>query len=92
MDTLTIADGPFELPGNLYDSSRCPEWFRDAKARHMVALGVRRAVPAFGDWYAMHMYEEGSDQLPYHLRKFGHPSVFGYKDVVKLWKAEKFRA
>ena len=36
------------------------------------------------------MYREGSDQYLYHLRTYGHPSRFGYKDVVALWKAEKF--
>jgi alpha-L-fucosidase len=36
------------------------------------------------------MYIEGTPQYLYHLRHYGHPSKFGYKDLVKLWKAEKF--
>jgi alpha-L-fucosidase len=44
----------------------------------------------YGDWYARNMYMEGSDQYLYHLRHYGHPSRFGYKDLVRLWKAEKF--
>jgi alpha-L-fucosidase len=44
----------------------------------------------FGDWYARHIYVEGSPQYLYHLRHYGHPSKFGYKDLVKLWKAEQF--
>jgi alpha-L-fucosidase len=44
----------------------------------------------YGDWYARNMYIEGSPQYLYHLRHYGHPSKFGYKDLVKLWKAEKF--
>jgi alpha-L-fucosidase len=44
----------------------------------------------YGDWYARWMYIEGSPQYLYHLRHYGHPSKFGYKDLVKLWKAEKF--
>jgi alpha-L-fucosidase len=36
------------------------------------------------------MYREGSDQYSYHLRTYGHPSEFGYQDVVPLWKAERF--
>jgi alpha-L-fucosidase len=36
------------------------------------------------------MYIEGSPQYLYHLRHYGHPSKFGYKDLVQLWKAEKF--
>jgi alpha-L-fucosidase len=44
-----------------------------------------------GDWYARNMYIEGSEQYLYHLRHYGHPSQFGYKDIVKLWKAERFQ-
>ena len=36
------------------------------------------------------MYIEGSEQYLYHVRRYGHPSKFGYKDIVKLWKAENF--
>ena len=43
-----------------------------------------------GDWYARNMYIQGQPQYLYHLRHYGHPSKFGYKDLVKLWKAEKF--
>jgi alpha-L-fucosidase len=36
------------------------------------------------------MYIEGSPMYLYHWRKYGHPSKFGYKDIIKLWKAENF--
>jgi alpha-L-fucosidase len=36
------------------------------------------------------MYIEGTPQYEYHVRHYGHPSVFGYKDICALWKAEKF--
>ena len=26
----------------------------------------------------------------YHLEHYGHPSKFGYKDIIPLWKAEKW--
>jgi alpha-L-fucosidase len=44
----------------------------------------------FGDWYARNMYIEGTPQYEYHLRHYGHPSKFGYKDICALWKAENF--
>lgn len=68
---------------------RCPEWFRNAKFGIWSHWGPQ-SVPMYGDWYARHMYIEGSPQYLYHLRHYGHPSVFGYKDLVKLWKAERF--
>ena len=44
----------------------------------------------YGDWYAKRMYIEGCPQNLYHIRHYGHPSKFGYKDLCKLWKAENF--
>ncbi len=49
-----------------------------------------QSVPMYGDWYARNMYHEGSEQYRYHIRHYGHPSKFGYKDIVQLWKAEQF--
>ena len=67
----------------------CPDWFRDAKLGFWSHWGPQ-SVPMAGDWYARNMYIEGSPQYLYHLRHYGHPSRFGYKDIVKLWKAQKF--
>jgi alpha-L-fucosidase len=36
------------------------------------------------------MYIEGHKQYQYHVSKYGHPSKFGFKDVIQTWKAEKF--
>ena len=66
-----------------------PEWFRDAKFGIWSHWGPQ-SVPMFGDWYARNMYVEGTPQYEYHVRHYGHPSKFGYKDVCALWKAEHF--
>ncbi|MDR0908780.1 MAG: alpha-L-fucosidase [Spirochaetaceae bacterium] len=66
-----------------------PEWFQDAKFGIWSHWGAQ-SVPMYGDWYARNMYVEESPQYLYHIRHYGHPSKFGYKDLVKLWKAEKF--
>lgn len=66
-----------------------PEWFRDAKFGIWSHWGPQ-SVPMFGDWYARNMYIEGTQQYEYHLRHYGHPSKFGYKDICALWKAENF--
>jgi alpha-L-fucosidase len=36
------------------------------------------------------MYIQGSGQNQYHVAHYGPPSKFGYKDVIPLWKAEKW--
>ena len=43
-----------------------------------------------GDWYARHMYVQGNPQYKHHLEHYGHPSTNGYKDIIPLWKAEKW--
>ena len=67
----------------------CPEWFRDAKFGIWSHWGPQ-SVPMYGDWYARNMYIQDSEQYLYHLRHYGHPSKFGYKDICALWKAENF--
>ncbi len=89
MTELEITRGPFEPTWESLRQFTCPDWFRDAKFGIWSHWGPQ-AVPMYGDWYARNMYMEGSPQYRYHWRKYGHQSVFGYKDVVKLWKAEAF--
>lgn len=66
-----------------------PDWFRDAKFGIWSHWGPQ-SVPMFGDWYARNLYIQGTPQNLYHVRHYGHPSQFGYKDICALWKAENF--
>lgn len=66
-----------------------PAWFRDAKFGIWAHWGPQ-AVPRQGDWYAKRMYDEGSNEYKYHIEHYGHPSEFGYKDILPLWKAERW--
>lgn len=68
---------------------QCPDWYRDVKFGIWSHWGPQ-SVPMFGDWYARNMYIQDSEQYLYHLRHYGHPSKFGYKDICALWKAENF--
>ena len=86
---LEISEGPFKPDMDSLKQYKCPDWFRDAKFGIWAHWGPQ-AVPMDGDWYARHMYEQGSGQNKYHLAHYGHPSEFGYKDIIALWKAEKF--
>ena len=84
-----IQEGPFEPTWESLRQYECPDWFRDAKFGVWSHWGPQ-SVPMFGDWYARNMYREGTDQYTHHWRVYGHPSKHGWKDVVKLWKAERF--
>jgi alpha-L-fucosidase len=84
-----VAAGPFRPDLDSLKQYRYPEWFRDAKFGIWAHWGPQ-AVPMDGDWYARGMYEPGNKHYKYHLEHYGHPSVFGYKDIIPLWKAEKW--
>ena len=84
-----IAADPFLPTWESLQTYQVPEWFRDAKFGLWAHWGPQ-CQPEAGDWYARGMYQEGSRQYKYHLEKYGHPSVFGFKDVIHEWKAEKW--
>ena len=88
-DAYPIGEGPFKPDWRSLKEYECPEWFRDAKFG-IWAHWSPQCEPEEGDWYARHMYEQGSVQYQYHVSHYGHPSVFGYKDVCDAWKAEKW--
>jgi alpha-L-fucosidase len=79
----------------------CPEWFRDAKFGIWAHWGPQ-SVPGQGDWYARFLYGphpsdtssyrlDGAKKIyAYHLANYGHPSEFGYKDILPLFRAEKW--
>jgi alpha-L-fucosidase len=84
-----IQRGPFSSADESFQSYSCPEWFRDAKFGIWAHWGPTSAIED-GDWYARNMYIEGNPQYAYHLKTYGHPSKFGYKDTIPLWRAERF--
>jgi alpha-L-fucosidase len=86
---ITIADGPFQPTMDSLKQYHCPDWFRDAKFGIWAHWGPQ-SVPMDGDWYARGIYEPGNGHYNYHLEHYGHPSEFGYKDIIPLWKAEKW--
>ena len=83
-----------------------PEWFSDAKLGIFIHWGPY-SVPAFGsEWYPRYMYQDsviwdGTGEVTqlgpswvynHHLKTFGHPGEFGYKDFIPMSKAENFNA
>lgn len=74
---------------SLEASYQVPEWFRNAKFGIWAHWGPQ-CVEGSGDWMARGMYQEGSDQYKYHVEHYGHPSEFGFKDILPLFKAENW--
>lgn len=84
---MNMINGPFKPTWDSLKQFKTPDWFRNAKFGIWAHWGPQ-CQPEFGDWYARGMYEEGSSKYKYHLEKYGHPSQFGFKDVINEWKAE----
>ena len=82
-------EGPFRPNWESLKAYRVPDWFRDAKFG-IWAHWSPQCVPEQGDWYAHGMYVQGSAQYDHHVRTYGHPSQFGYKDICHLWRAESW--
>jgi alpha-L-fucosidase len=83
---LPIAPGPFaptwesierNYPGE-------PAWLREAKFGIWVHFGPQAAGES-GDWYARNLYKPSHPAYRNHLRRFGHPSTVGYKEVLRDW-------
>jgi alpha-L-fucosidase len=86
---LPITDGPFQPTADSLKNYQTPDWFRDAKFGIWAHWGPQ-AVPRSGDWYARFMYVPGHPHYAHHLEHYGHPSEFGYKDIIPLWTADKW--
>lgn len=71
-----------------------PRWLAEAKFGIYTHWGVY-CVPASGPnvtWYPHLMYREGTPQFDHHVKTYGHPSKFGYKDFIPMFTGEKFDA
>jgi alpha-L-fucosidase len=87
---LPVAPGPYSADWKaLGRSYTAPAWWRDAKFGAWSHWDPQ-SMPEQGDWYARGMYVEGSPQYKSHLKKFGHPSEFGYKDICHNWVIDRW--
>lgn len=84
-----ILKGKFSPSWQSLQQYQTPDWFRNAKFGIWAHWGPQ-CQPEFGDWYAREMYMEGNAKYKYHVEKYGHPSQFGFKDVINEWKAENW--
>ncbi|HVU38656.1 MAG TPA: alpha-L-fucosidase [Opitutales bacterium] len=83
-----IPDGPVQPTwDSLKANYQTPDWFRDAKFGIYIHWGLYSVAAYHNEWYSMHMYNTFAD---YHAATFGPQNVFGYKDFIPFFKAEKY--
>ena len=85
------AQGPFKPDwAQITAAYRTPAWYEEAKFGIFIHWGLY-AVPAFGnEWYARNMYRAGTPEYEHHIKTYGPPQRFGYKDFIPLFRAERF--
>ncbi|HJV78041.1 MAG TPA: alpha-L-fucosidase [Paludibacter sp.] len=88
-DKEPVAQGKFEPTWQSLSQYKAPEWFRNSKFGIWAHWGPQ-CQPEMGDWYGRFMYNEGGWQYNSHVQKYGHPSKFGFKDVINEWKAQNW--
>jgi alpha-L-fucosidase len=87
---LPIAPGPFAPTWESIQKNYpgTPDWLRQAKFGIWVHFGPQASGES-GDWYARRMYVPGTRAYDNHLKKYGPPSEFGYKEVLRDWNPVK---
>jgi alpha-L-fucosidase len=88
---IPVTPGPFEPTWQSIEKNYPgePAWLREAKFGIWVHFGPQSAGES-GDWHARRLYLPGTTAYKNHLRKYGHPSEVGYKEVLRDWKPTKF--
>jgi alpha-L-fucosidase len=87
-----VARGPFAPQWSSLETFQVPRWYVDGKFGIFIHWGVY-SVPGFGnEWYPRNMYRPEDRTFRHHVETWGPPWIFGYKDFVPLFKAEKFDA
>lgn len=84
-----MMEGKFEPTWESLKNYKVPQWFRNAKFGIWAHWGPQ-CVEGTGDWMARSMYMEGTREYKYHVEHYGHPSEVGFKDIIPLFKAEKW--
>lgn len=83
---IPVAPGPFEPTWESIEKNYpgSPAWLREAKFGIWVHFGPQSAGES-GDWYARNLYKQDKRAYKNHVKKYGHPSEAGYKEVLRDW-------
>jgi alpha-L-fucosidase len=92
LDRVAAGDlaGPFRPDWLSLQHYSAPEWYQKARFGIFIHWGLY-SVPGFGnEWYSRNMYWEGTPEYAHHRETYGPQDRFGYKDLIPLFKADKF--
>ncbi len=87
-----IQEGPYRADWDSLSDFEVPSWFKRAKFGIFMHWGLYSVAARFNEWYSRNMYKSDMDAFKDHIERHGTQDVFGYKDFIPLFKAEKFDA
>lgn len=87
-----IANGTFKDTWASLCHHKTPKWYSDAKFGIFIHWGVY-SVPAYhNEWYSREMYDKTKPSYRHHIKTYGSPKDFGYKDFIPMFRGENFDA
>ena len=84
-----IENGPWHADWESLATHPVPEWYGDTRLGIFLHWGPF-SVPAYHDWYARGMYIRDSEEYQHHVKTWGDPKTFGYKDFIPMFRMENF--
>jgi alpha-L-fucosidase len=82
--------GPYQSDWETLRKYEIPQWYKDAKFGIFIHWGVFAVPGAENEWYPRNMYQRSEPAFQVHLKKYGPQDKVGYKDLVPMFKAEKW--
>ncbi len=83
--------GKFQPTWDSLSSYQVPEWYRNAKFGIFLHWGVYSVPAHANEWYPRLMYRRESPVFEWHREHWGPQSMFGYKDFIPLFRAERWK-
>jgi alpha-L-fucosidase len=90
-------DGPYRADWATLIKYQQPQWYKDAKLGIFIHWGVYAVPAAENEWYPRNMYHSGDGaykdfQSRFAAKEPAQKDSKGYKDLIPLFRAEKFDA
>ena len=82
--------GPYRPDWETLRNYEIPQWYKDAKFGIFIHWGVFSVPGVMNEWYPRNMYQKADPTFQEHVKKYGPQDKFGYKDLIPLFKAEKW--
>jgi alpha-L-fucosidase len=83
--------GKFQPTWASLEQYTVPDWFRDAKFGIFLHWGIYSVPAHSSEWYPRLMYRRESPVFEWHRQHWGPQSMFGYKDFIPMFRAEKWK-